>query len=102
MAAPKVDQAYLRAAASAREQLSSLIQQDRLAGPALIRLAFNDALTFDKASNTCGANGSIRCAAGSLLYRFSRRPNKVASLAVVAFAQLKSTTFASGRLRHPA
>ena len=67
MAAPKVDQAYLRAAASAREQLNTLIQQDKLAGPAFIRLAFNDALTYDKTSNTCGANGSIRCALGSLL-----------------------------------
>lgn len=91
MAAPKVDQAYLRAAASAREQLSTLIQQDKLVGPALIRLAFNDSLTYDKASNTCGANGSIRCAAYYNLG--SHWPSKAVSFALVAFSMLNSTFF---------
>ncbi|KAK9838498.1 hypothetical protein WJX81_003468 [Elliptochloris bilobata] len=60
MAALKVDQAYVKAAASAREHLNTLIHQDQLAGRAFIRLAFNDALTYDKLTNTGGPNGSIR------------------------------------------
>ena len=59
MAAPEVDEAYLQAVSLASADLRSLLQAEN-ATPLFIRLAVNDALTFDKATNTGGVNGSIR------------------------------------------
>lgn len=59
MGAPKVDQAYVKAVAAARKDLQVLLHKEKCT-PLFIRLAFSDALTFDKATNTGGANGSIR------------------------------------------
>lgn len=44
---------------AARDDLAALLRSER-AGPLFIRLAFNDALTFDARDGTGGANGSIR------------------------------------------
>jgi hypothetical protein len=59
MGAPKVDQAYVKAVAAARKDIQTMLDKEK-STPIFIRLAFSDALTFDKATNTGGANGSIR------------------------------------------
>ncbi len=59
MGAPKVDQAYVKAVAAARKDIQTMLGKEK-STPLFIRLAFSDALTFDKATNTGGANGSIR------------------------------------------
>jgi len=43
----------------ARRAVAELVRHRRC-GPALLRLAFHDAATFDVASHTGGANASIR------------------------------------------
>ncbi len=57
--APKVDAAYRDAVAQASTDVKELIRKQNCV-PMLIRLAFNDALTYDAHTNTSGANGSIR------------------------------------------
>ena len=56
---PIVDAAYKQAIAQTTEELKALINTEHCT-PMLIRLAFNDALTYDAAKNTSGANGTIR------------------------------------------
>ena len=54
-----MDAAYREAIAQATQDLKALINKEHCT-PMLIRLAFNDALTYDAATNTSGANGTIR------------------------------------------
>lgn len=57
--APKVDAAYRDAIRQASADIKEVIRKESCV-PMLIRLAFNDALTYDAPTNTSGANGSIR------------------------------------------
>ena len=57
---PKVDSSYREAIASASKDIEALIEKENCV-PMLIRLAFNDSMTYDAATNTSGCNGSIRC-----------------------------------------
>lgn len=56
---PVIDDAYKQAIFQASADILDLINREHC-GPMLIRLAFHDALTYDAATNTSGANGSIR------------------------------------------
>jgi L-ascorbate peroxidase len=56
----KADAAYKEAVQKASSDIKATIDAKHCI-PMLIRLAFNDALTYDAATNTSGANGSIRC-----------------------------------------
>ena len=56
---PKVDSSYREAIASASKDVKALIDKEHCV-PMLIRLAFNDGMTYDAATNTSGCNGSIR------------------------------------------
>ncbi len=56
---PIVDSAYKEAIKAASADIQELIKKEHCT-PMLIRLAFHDALTYDAATNTSGANGSIR------------------------------------------
>ncbi|KAK9902887.1 hypothetical protein WJX75_009798 [Coccomyxa subellipsoidea] len=56
---PKVNAAYRDAVNKASLDVKELIKKEKCI-PMLIRLAFNDALTYDAPTNTSGANGSIR------------------------------------------
>ena len=56
---PLVDNAYKEAIKAASADIQELIKREHCT-PMLIRLAFHDALTYDAATNTSGANGSIR------------------------------------------
>lgn len=63
---PKVDAAYRDAVKQASADIMKVIKEQNCI-PVLIRLAFNDALTYDAPTNTSGANGSIRCTSSLLL-----------------------------------
>ena len=80
MGAVKVDRGYLKALNVARHEIRELLAREKCT-PLLIRLAFNDALTFDKATNTAGVNASIRCgpfpSTSGLLLRASARVEAV-------------------------
>ena len=58
---PKVDSTYKDAIASASKDIKALIDKEHCV-PMFIRLAFNDAMTYDASTNTSGCNGSIRSA----------------------------------------
>ncbi|MQL70687.1 hypothetical protein Taro_003004 [Colocasia esculenta] len=59
MAAPVVDEEYLKEIEKARRDLRSLISSKGCA-PIMLRLAWHDAGTYDKKTKTGGPNGSIR------------------------------------------
>ena len=58
---PKVDSAYREAIASASKDIKAVIDKEHCV-PMFIRLAFNDAMTYDASTNTSGCNGTIRSA----------------------------------------
>lgn len=59
MQAPVVDAAYREAIDGTRTALRSLLEEKNCA-PIMLRLAFHDAGTYDPATRSGGANGSIR------------------------------------------
>ncbi|KAH0452552.1 hypothetical protein IEQ34_019851 [Dendrobium chrysotoxum] len=59
MAQPVVDAEYLKEIERARRDLRALISSKNCA-PIMLRLAWHDAGTYDKATKTGGPNGSIR------------------------------------------
>lgn len=64
MAEVKIDAAYTKALDRLRAAIGSSLSKAELQASALVCLALHDATTYDQHSNTSGANGSIRLAAG--------------------------------------
>ena len=58
-ATPKVDAAYLKALKDASADIKAVLDTTK-SHPLFIRLAFADSLTFEAATNTSGANGTVR------------------------------------------
>ncbi|XP_020085141.1 probable L-ascorbate peroxidase 3 isoform X2 [Ananas comosus] len=60
MEGPVVDEEYMTEIEKARRDLRALISNDVATAPLMLRLAWDDAGTYDKETNTGGPNGSIR------------------------------------------
>ncbi|KAK7367276.1 hypothetical protein VNO80_09285 [Phaseolus coccineus] len=92
MAKPDVDQEYLKEIEKARRELRALINTNKCV-PLMLRLAWNDACTYDAERRTGGPNGSIR-AKQELKHETNKGLEKAVQLCETVKAKLKKVSYA--------